>query len=240
MLLQVEHIKKQFDNEHVLQNISFSIRNNETLGILGKSGCGKTTLLKIIAGLIDSDGGNILLDNKSINRLPAHKRDIVYLYQEPLLFPHLNVFENIAFGLRLRKKENSEIKKSVQEMIIALGLDTQENKMPHQLSGGQKQRVAFGRAIIINPKILLLDEPFGNLDAETRTNMQQIFKKISGTYHISSLFVTHDLKEVLLIGDRFAYMQNGNLKVYETRDEFINDDITGIKNEIDFWKTMHR
>lgn len=238
MILETRHIVKKFNTELVLQDVNLTLQQNETLSVLGKSGYGKTTLLKIIAGLLQQDSGNVILNNEVIDSTPAHKRDIVYLYQEPLLFPHLNVFENIAFGLRIRKKTQQLIRSAVEEMIAALELTGQEMKMPHQLSGGQRQRVAFGRAIIVNPRIILLDEPFGNLDTETRQAMQFVFKKIAGTYHISSLFVTHDLKEALLMGDRFAYMQKGELSIFNSKHEFVNDERTGIKNEIGFWKKI--
>lgn len=236
MILETRHIVKKFNTEVVLQDINLTLQQNETLSVLGKSGCGKTTLLKIIAGLLQQDSGNVILNNEITDSTPAHKRDIVYLYQEPLLFPHLNVFENIAFGLHIRKRSQHQIRNAVEEMLSVLELTGQELKMPHQLSGGQRQRVAFGRAIIVNPRIILLDEPFGNLDTETRQAMQLVFKKIAGTYHISSLFVTHDLKEALLMGNRFAYMQNGELSIYNSKHEFVNDERTGIKNEIGFWK----
>jgi ABC-type Fe3+/spermidine/putrescine transport system ATPase subunit len=238
MFLQAEHIQKQFGAEQVLRDISFNLVKNETLAVLGRSGCGKTTLLKCIAGLLEPDAGNIIVDGLRINDITAHKRNIVYLYQEPLLFPHLNVSENIAFGLRLRNVETTLISSQIKEMIQALELEGQEKKPAHKLSGGQKQRVAFGRALIINPKIILLDEPFGNLDTESRAVMQQLFKKIAGTYHITSLFVTHDLREALLMGDRFAYMQNGMLKNYASKNDFIEDEQTGIKKEMDFWKKI--
>ena len=236
MLLQIQNIEKKFENHEVLRDISIILENGSTLSILGKSGCGKTTLLKIIAGLLAQDGGEILLNDKNIDHLPAEKRDIVYIYQEPLLFPHLSVFENIAFGLRLRKINPKEISINVEQLIDDLGLRGHEKKMPNQISGGQKQRVAFGRAIIINPKVLLLDEPFGNLDTETRTQMQQLFKTITGTYPVTSLFVTHDLKEALIMGDRFAFMREGMLKIYESKKSFVEDESTGIQNEIRFWK----
>src|SRR5262249_13796668 len=153
-----------------------------------RSGCGKTTLLKIIAGLLDPDSGAVFLQETNINGVPAHKRNIVYLYQEALLFPHLNVFENIAFGLRLRKMPEAIIHNRTMEMIRSLELEEQREKMPHLLSGGQKQRVSFGRALIINPLLLLLDEPFGNLDVGTRAGMQEFFRTVAQKFKITSIF----------------------------------------------------
>lgn len=236
MQLEINNIEKAFGPDIVLNNISFQLVKGTTLSVLGKSGCGKTTLLKIIAGLLLQDKGDIIVDGININNVPAQNRNIVYLYQEPLLFPHLRVGENLAFGLHLRRIDKNEIAERVRQLVAQLGLEGQEHKFPHQLSGGQKQRVAFGRAIIINPKIILLDEPFGNLDAETRTLMQELFKSIAGTYAITSVFVTHDLKEALIMGNNFAYMREGKLHLYATKQSFIEDEATGIKNEIQFWK----
>ena len=239
-MLEVQNIKKQFSAEHVLQDVSFHLGKNETLSILGKSGCGKTTLLKIVAGLLNHDSGTVFLDGKNLENISANARDIVYMYQEPMLFPHLNVFENIAFGLRLRKMEKNHVQQKVSEMIQALELAGQEKKLPGQLSGGQRQRVAFGRGIIINPKVILLDEPFSNLDAETREAMQKLCKQLTDSFHISALFVTHDLKEALQMGDRFAYMKNGDLKLYPTKSDFINDSSTGVQSEMQFWNSIKK
>jgi len=149
MILDVQHIAKSFDNEQVIRDLSFTVKRRETLSILGRSGCGKTTLLKIVAGIHKPDDGHISLNGKNILHLQPNKRNIVYLYQDALLFPHLSVFENIAFGLRLRKLEEQEIRHRTLNMIENLELHGKEDNMPHQLSGGQKQRVSFGRALII-------------------------------------------------------------------------------------------
>jgi len=208
------------------------------LSILGKSGCGKTTLLKIIAGLEHSKEGELQLADQDLTLLAAQQREIVYLYQEPLLFPHLNVFENLAFGLRLRKESKTRIQEKTMKMLLDLELEKEAKRMPQALSGGQRQRVAFGRALIINPKVLLLDEPFGNLDAQTRANMQSLFKKVSEKFNITAVFVTHDLKEALLMGDDFGYMAAGKLEVYKDKKQFLTDTRTGIQEELDFWKTI--
>jgi heme ABC exporter ATP-binding subunit CcmA len=238
MLLVAEHISKQFASVPVLQQVSFSLRAIHTLSILGKSGCGKTTLLKIIAGLTAPDKGNILLNGTNINQQPANKRKIVYMGQEPLLFPHLTVFENIAFGLRIQKMPGNLVKEKVQQLLFQLGLQEHQQKMPHQLSGGQQQRVNFGRALIINPPLLLLDEPFGNLDAQTRTEMQQLFKQVAQQFSITTLFVTHDIKEALLMGDSIGYMQQGQLTIYNSQQSFIADGNTGAAQEIAFWQSL--
>ncbi len=237
MYLKIQNIDKQFGQEWVLKDLSFELSERQMLSILGKSGSGKTTLLKIIAGLDSPDKGIITLQQNVINNIPPHRRNIVYLYQEPLLFPHWNVFENIAFGLRLRKVKESEIKKRVSEMLEELELSHQSKKMPHQLSGGQRQRVSFGRALIISPKVLLLDEPFGALDTETRQNMQQLLKKMVEIHPITSIFVTHDLKEAIVMGDCMGVMEHGKLDIYSDKRAFIENN-ENVKNEIDFWRGL--
>lgn len=238
MLLAAQNINKAFKKEMVLEDVNLSLQQHHTLSILGKSGCGKTTFLKIIAGIVLQDSGHIFLEDKNIDHVPPHLRKIVYMSQEPLLFPHLSVFENIAFGLRLRKEKKESIDKKVAEMIVELGLQEHRFKMPHQLSGGQKQRANFGRSLIINPPLLLLDEPFGNLDTQTRAEMQLLFKEIATEFSISSIFVTHDIKEALLMADSIGYMKDGKLKTYDNKQAFISDDTTGVKEEIAFWQSL--
>ncbi|WP_236974674.1 ABC transporter ATP-binding protein [Membranihabitans maritimus] len=238
MFLEIKNISKSYKKEKVVKNLNFSLDANLTLSVLGKSGCGKTTMLKIIAGLESSEEGEIFLDAKNITREKAEKRNTIYLYQEDLLFPHLNVFENIAFALHIRKLPEKVIITKVKTMLDNLELSGQDHKMPNELSGGQRQRVSFGRAIISNPSLLLLDEPFGSLDSLTRNKMQKLFKNLSRKYNITSIFVTHDLKEALLMGDQIGLMKEGNLKVYDSKEEFINDPGTGVQNEILFWDKL--
>lgn len=237
-MLNAISLNKKFGDEHVLKNISVEVNKGETLSVLGKSGCGKTTLLKILAGLEEEDNGEIYINQQLINDLSPQQRKVIYLSQETLLFPHLSVFDNIAFGLKIRKIEKKEIENSVNEMLKSLDLTNQSNKMPHQISGGQQQRVSFGRALIINPSVLLLDEPFGKLDADTRKQMQDFYRTISLQFSITSLFVTHDLKEAMTMGNKIGYMEAGQLRIYKTIHEFINDPKTGAANERDFWRTI--
>ena len=238
MILQARHISKRFGDLQVLSDLRVDVPSGKTLGILGRSGCGKTTLLKILAGLETLDSGQVLLGENDVTNLPPQRRKMVYAYQEALLFPHLNVFENIAFGLRIQKKPQSEISNRVGEMIAELGLKGLDKRKPEQLSGGQAQRVAFARALIIEPKVLLLDEPFGKLDVETRASMQDFFQKITQSRNITTLFVTHDLKEAIRIGDELAYMEGGNLTMYTNREAFLADPRTGAQDEKSFWEGL--
>ncbi len=235
-LLRVEDISKQFGREQVLKNCSLEVASREILSVLGRSGSGKTTLLKIIAGLERADAGTVALDGQSVDSIPAHRREMVYLYQEALLFPHLSVWENIAFGLRLRKQSESDIRHRTDRMLLDLDLTEHARKAPEQLSGGQRQRVAFGRALVINPRVLLLDEPFGALDSETRTDMQALYLRISKQYQMTTILVTHDLKEAVRMGDRLAVMESGQLRHYASRNEFIADARTGVQREMAFWQ----
>ncbi|MDR9418072.1 ABC transporter ATP-binding protein [Gracilimonas sp.] len=237
-MIEVKNLSKSFGDEKVLKELSFTHQKHQTLSILGESGSGKSTLLKIMAGLLDEFTGDIQVDEKSIGHLKPQDRGAVYLYQEPLLFTHLNVEENIAFGLRIKGEDSERVAAETARMIQQLKLTGQEKKYPNQLSGGQKQRVAFGRAFIIHPRILLLDEPFASLDPGTREEMQILFKEIAEKEKITSLFVTHDLKEALMTGDRFGMMIDGKLKVYESREDFIEDSGTGVKQEIEFWRNL--
>jgi ABC-type Fe3+/spermidine/putrescine transport system ATPase subunit len=238
MFLEVNKISRSYGSKTVLNDVSFQLAAHGTLSILGKSGCGKSTLLKVISGIELHDSGSITLEEKDVSGLHPNKRNIVYLFQEALLFPHLNVTGNLAFGLRLRKESSARIKSKVDLMLQSLELTEHALKMPHQLSGGQKQRVAFGRALIINPPLILLDEPFSSLDVEIRASMQQLYKTVAKQFEITALFVTHDLKEALLMGDKISYMESGKLEIYESKQQFINDQRTGVQNEIAFWNEL--
>ena len=212
MRLEVTSITKSFEQESVLRDLSLNVSAHETLSILGKSGCGKTTLLKIIAGILEADSGTVLLNGDDVHQMVPHKRNV----------------------------DGDEINARTEEMITNLELQGKGNQMPHQLSGGQQQRVAFGRALVINPEVLLLDEAFGNLDVETRETMQKLFKRIAKKYKITSLFVTHDLKEAILMGDRIALMKKGKLTVYKSIEEFVQDAEAGVHEEIEFWNSLRK
>ncbi len=236
--LIVDGLAVRYGDKSVLQDVALDVDAGRTLTVIGSSGCGKTTLLRTIAGLVPQLRGRIMLGADRIDHLPAHRRGIVYLNQEPLLFPHLNVFENIAFGLRLRHLSHRAIRERVNALITQLELDGLADRQPHTLSGGQRQRAAFGRALIVAPSLLLLDEPFSNLDPETRTSMQFLFKALAHDRAITSIFVTHDLKESLRIGDRFAILHAGGLHHYRDRAAFCVDPTSGVRQEAEFWSDL--
>jgi len=239
-LLSVARLSKSFGSNSVLRDVSFGLNGNDILAVLGRSGGGKTTLLKIIAGLETPDAGTLHLAGHDLCPLPPNQRQLVYLYQEPLLFPHLNVFENIAFGLRIRRIVNREITRQVNQLLDELDLRAHAQKAPHQLSGGQRQRVSFGRALIIRPRLLLLDEPFGNLDAQTRADIQQLFLRVSRQHQMTAIFVTHDSREALTVGTRFAYLEQGQLTTFASKADFVQDARTNIGEEVRFWESISK
>lgn len=235
-ILEIQNLHKNFEKETILSDVNLCLEKNNVLSLLGSSGSGKTTLLKIIAGLEQQDNGTIILNGKEVSKVKPQHRNIVYLYQEALLFPHLNAFENVAFGLRLRKIPEKEVKEKVTKMLEHLGMLKHATKMSHQLSGGQRQRISFGRAMIIEPTLLLLDEPFGALDSITRQKMQELFKELAKTMQISALFVTHDLKEAIVMGDNIGKITKGKLTQHSDLKAFYNDEDSGVKKEAEFWK----
>ena len=237
-MIELQDIRMQFGTETVLDGVNVRIADGETLAVLGASGSGKTTLLKVLAGLHEGYAGSIHVDGSPIDHLPPQKRGVVYLYQEALLFPHLTVRQNVAFGLDLHNGSSAESDAAVARMLSDLQLTEHADKYPAQLSGGQRQRVAFGRAAIIHPAILLLDEPFASLDFATRNKMQKLFTRIVSRQDITTLFVTHDAKEALRVGDRFAHMEDGTLAVYPSRQAFIRDDASGVQSELAFWQSI--
>lgn len=238
-ILQVKNISKKFGTEIILSDVNLTLEKGKTLSLLGTSGSGKTTLLKIIAGLEHQNDGNLFLNEMEISQAKPQERQCVYLYQESLLFPHLNVFENIAFGLRIRKEKHEIIQQKVDAILEMIDLKNHSNKMTNQLSGGQKQRVSFARAIVIEPTVLLLDEPFGALDSATRKQMQILFKDLVTKMNVSSIFVTHDLKEAIIMGDSIGKIEKGRLIQYQDKTAFFNDENSGVQNEIDFWKQLN-
>ncbi len=206
------------------------------MAVLGPSGCGKTTLLQILAGLLPADQGQMRIEGRDVLSLPARQRGVLYLSQEALLFPHMNVEENIAFGLSIRGVSAAEQKREVGLMLEQLGLSGFGHRSPESLSGGQRQRVAFGRAMIVKPGILLLDEPFGSLDVQTRAEMQELYRRLSAERQSTTLFVTHDIREALIMGDELSVMKDGVLQVFESRKAFLRSPDNAAKRELNFWQ----
>ena len=209
------NLTKKFGKVEVLKNINLDIKEGEIISLLGPSGCGKSTTLKIIAGILDLDDGDILFDEKSVKNIPTGKRDASIVFQEYLLFPHMNVFENIEFGLKMKKINKNDRKEKVKELIDLVKLIGYENKYPSELSGGQQQRVAIARTLAINPKVLLLDEPFSNLDINLRNEMREFISSLQKKLKITTILVTHDKEEALMMSDKIAVMLNGEIKQYD-------------------------
>ena len=222
-IVELKNISVTFDGEQILDDLSLTIKDKEFITFLGPSGCGKTTTLRLIAGFLEPDSGDILFENKKINGVPAYKRQVNTIFQRYSLFPHLNVYENIAFGLRIKKKSEKEIKEKVAEMLKLVNLTGLEKRSIDTLSGGQQQRVAIARAIANHPKVLLLDEPLAALDLKLRKDMQKELKKIQEQLGITFIFVTHDQEEALTMSDRVVVMDGGKIQQVGTPKDIYNE-----------------
>ena len=221
--LELKEIKKSFtEGEAVLDNISLEISKGEFITLLGSSGCGKTTTLRIIAGLEQPDAGSVWLDGREVTGLEPNQRDVNTVFQNYALFPHMNVAENIGYGLKLKKVPKSEIRKKVSQMLELVQLEGYEKRKPSELSGGQKQRVAIARALVNNPKVLLLDEPLGALDLPLRRAMQIELKHLQKKLGITFIYITHDQEEAINMSDRIAVMKDGRIEQIGTPDEIYN------------------
>ena len=221
--LELKEIKKSFtEGEAVLDNISLEISKGEFITLLGSSGCGKTTTLRIIAGLEQTDAGSVWLDGREVTGLEPNQRDVNTVFQNYALFPHMNVAENIGYGLKLKKVPKSEIRKKVSQMLELVQLEGYERRKPSELSGGQKQRVAIARALVNNPKVLLLDEPLGALDLQLRRAMQIELKHLQKKLGITFIYITHDQEEAINMSDRIAVMRDGCIEQIGTPDEIYN------------------
>lgn len=222
-IISLKNITMSFDGETVLQNLNLNIRDGEFVTLLGPSGCGKTTTLRIIGGFIKPDAGDVFFSGRRINDLPPHKREVNTIFQKYALFPHLNVYDNVAFGMRVHGKKESEVKKTVKEMLELVNLSGFSHRGIHQLSGGQQQRVAIARALANDPKILLLDEPLGALDLKLRKDMQVELKKIQQATGITFIFVTHDQEEALSMSDTVVVMDKGVVQQIGTPQDIYNE-----------------
>ncbi|MCS7180947.1 MAG: ABC transporter ATP-binding protein [bacterium] len=205
-ILNVENIDKSFDGKEVLKDINFSVYENDFFFILGPSGCGKTTLLRIIAGFLEPDKGRIILNKKDITKVPPNKRNIGFVFQNYALWPHMKVIDNIAYGLKIRRYTEDFIRKRLEEILKITKLEEVKNLYPSQISGGQQQRVALARALIINPQVLLLDEPLSNLDAKLRDDLRREIRRIHRETGVTMVYVTHDQKEAMTLAKRIGIM----------------------------------
>ena len=222
-IIELKHISKSYDGETVLDSIDLDIYDNEFLTLLGPSGCGKTTTLRIIGGFEHPDAGDVVFMGERINDVPPHKRNVNTVFQKYALFPHLNVFENVAFPLRERRVPRAEIEEKVHEMLQLVMLSGFAHRRVTSLSGGQQQRVAIARALINRPKVLLLDEPLGALDLKLRKDMQQELKKIQKATGITFIFVTHDQEEALTMSDTIVVMSEGRIQQIGTPVDIYNE-----------------
>ena len=222
-IIELKNVTKSFDGEVVLDNISLDIYDNEFLTLLGPSGCGKTTTLRLIGGFETADAGDIIFMGENINNVPPHKRNVNTVFQRYALFPHLNVFENVAFPLWEKKVPKAEIEQKVRDMLSLVALTGFEHRSVTSLSGGQQQRVAIARALVSQPKVLLLDEPLAALDLKLRKDMQQELKKIQKATGITFVFVTHDQEEALTMSDTVVVMSEGRIQQIGTPIDIYNE-----------------
>lgn len=225
VLIKFRNIVKEFDGTIVLKGINLDIYENEFVTLLGPSGCGKTTLLRILGGFLEADEGVVIFDDEDIKELPPYKRELNTVFQKYALFPHMNVYDNIAFGLKIKKMSKDVIDQKVMRMLKLIGLEGFENKNVTTLSGGQQQRIAIARALVNEPKVLLLDEPLGALDLKLRKEMQYELKRIQQEVGITFIYVTHDQEEALTMSDKIVIMKGGEIQQVGTPQEIYNEPV---------------
>lgn len=247
MGIQVNNISKRFNDFTALSDVSLDVKSGELIALLGPSGSGKTTLLRIIAGLEFADSGAVILDGKEALSQNVQDRNVGFVFQHYALFKHMTVFQNVAFGLSVRPRESrpseAEIRRKVMELLELIHLEAFHDRYPSQLSGGQRQRVALARALAVEPKVLLLDEPFGALDAKVRKELRRWMRRLHDNIHITSIFVTHDQEEAMEVADRVVVMSNGKIEQVGTPGEVYHHPVNGFVydflgnyNEFDGWK----
>ncbi|MGR6903892.1 sulfate/molybdate ABC transporter ATP-binding protein [Lysinibacillus sp. BSL11] len=223
MSIQIQNVSKKYGSFQALEDISVHIQSGELVALLGPSGSGKTSLLRVIAGLETTDVGNILFDGQSITDRHPKERNVGFVFQHYALFRHMTVFDNVAYGLKVRPRKSrpskQQIKDKVMKLLQLVKLENFSDRFPTQLSGGQRQRVALARALAVEPKVLLLDEPFGALDAKVRKELRRWLRKLHDEFHITSIFVTHDQEEALDVADRIVVMNNGKIEQIGSPDE---------------------
>ena len=232
--IRLDHVSKRFDHTikgevYAVREVSLSVAQGELLTLLGPSGCGKSTTLRMIAGFEEPDGGTISIDGRDVTHVLPNRRGIGFVFQNYALFPHLSIFENVAYGLRVQGKAEAEVVRAVSEVLELVGLARFERQQPHQLSGGEQQRVALARAVVFHPKVLLFDEPLSNLDAKLRVEMREQIRALQKRVGITTVYVTHDQEEAMAISDRIAVMDRGEVMqegtaldlYYRPRTEFV-------------------
>jgi len=236
----IKEAVKKYGDFTALNGVSLDIKPGEFFTLLGPSGCGKTTLLRMIAGFNTVDGGEIYFDEKQLNNVPAHKRDIGMVFQNYAIFPHLTVAENVAYGLKAKKVPKDQIEKRVEEALELVQILKLKDRKPNELSGGQQQRVALARAFVIEPSVLLMDEPLSNLDAKLRVQMRTVIKKLQRRLGITTIYVAHDQEEALAISDRIAVMKEGHImqvgtpeSIYKKPENTFVAGFIGVSNFVD-------
>ncbi|GAB3439531.1 sulfate ABC transporter ATP-binding protein [Massilia solisilvae] len=226
MTIEVQHIRKQFGQFTALDDVSLQFPDGQLTALLGPSGCGKTTLLRIIAGLEHPDAGSVLLDGHDASRRHVRERQVGFVFQHYALFKHMTVFENVAFGLRVKPRSErpseAQIRQKVKQLLELVQLDWIADRYPPQLSGGQRQRIALARALAVEPRVLLLDEPFGALDAKVRKELRRWLRRLHDELHVTSIFVTHDQEEALEVADQVVLMNKGRVEQLGTPDQVYN------------------
>lgn len=220
--IRIENIEKSFGNNQVLKGVNLDVHSGQLVSILGSSGCGKTTLLRIVAGLEKASSGHVYFGDEMQDQINVEKRAIAMVFQKALLFPSMTIGENVAFSLRASKKPPRDIEKKVDEMLELVKLPGFASRRPGELSGGQEQRVSLARALMRNPKVLLLDEPLSALDANLRVEMRNFIREIHDSFEMTTLFVTHDQEEAMAISDKIAFMDSGVLEQYDIPESFIS------------------
>ncbi|MCY6369464.1 ABC transporter ATP-binding protein [Clostridium ganghwense] len=222
-IINLKNIKVSYDGKtDILKDLNLDIEKGQLISLLGPSGCGKTTTLRVIAGFIEPTGGQFVFNEKDYTKIPVHKRNFGLVFQSYALFPHLTVFDNVAFGLKMKKVNKAEINEKVNKILEVVDLGDYKNRYPKELSGGQRQRVAIARALVIKPDLLLLDEPLSNLDAKLRLKMRIEIRKLQQQLGITTVFVTHDQEECFSISDKVAVMNKGVIEQYDTPENIYN------------------
>ena len=237
--VELSHVNKTFGNYKASDDVSFSVARGSLVGLLGPSGSGKTTILRILAGLETADSGEIYIGGKLVNKVPASKRGIGFVFQSYALFRYMSVFDNVAFGLTLKKVDKDEIRRKVMDLIELVGLGGLEKRYPSQLSGGQRQRVAFARALATEPQLLLLDEPFAAIDAKVRKELRGWLKNLIHSVGITSIFVTHDQDEAIEVADQIIVTNRGRVEQSGTPQEIYYNPETSFVTRLCFCSSLY-